>query len=503
MSKDFPNSVDIQKDLNDFISQKYGGRVVLSKPDVEGGKEGSAGQENESEISFDLKPLDLEKYLNEFVVKQADAVDVIATKICTHFNRMMYEKNHPDSETIIGNVKSNILMIGPTGVGKTYIIKLVAQKLGVPFVKGDATKFTETGYVGGDVEDLVRELVHEAKGDIALAEYGIIYLDEIDKIASSRNHSGPDVSRTGVQRNLLKVMEETEVDLKNPLDMASQMEAALQAQKTGKIERKKVSTKNVLFVMSGAFQELDDIIKKRLNRQPMGFSTEVKHNQDKDSHLLKQVKSLDLIEFGFESEFAGRLPVVTVLDELTVDGLYEILKNPKSSVILGKKRDFAAYGIEIDFEDAALKMIAEAAYHEKTGARGLVSIWEKLLIKFEKQLPSTSIKKLVVTEELVDNPEKVLENILARDGVNRISVEFFEKHGIILEFTDNAVNLIKAKSQKENTTPYEYCQNILKNYEYGLKLIGKTHFKIDQDLVNNYQQFLDDLIKKAYDENRS
>ena len=174
---------------------------------------------------------------------QDDAVEVLSTKICTHFNRMKYEMSIEGDSELIGNIKSNVLMIGPTGVGKTFLLKLIAKKLGVPFVKGDATKFSETGYVGGDVEDLVRNLVHEANGDIHLAEYGIVYLDEIDKIASSGNGYGPDVSRGGVQRNLLKLMEEAEVDLKTPHDLASQMEAAMEAQRTGKVDRKKINTK--------------------------------------------------------------------------------------------------------------------------------------------------------------------------------------------------------------------------------------------------------------------
>ncbi|MDH4128694.1 MAG: AAA family ATPase [Spirochaetota bacterium] len=408
---------------------------------------------------------------------------------------MAYEKKNPDKGKIVGGIKGNVLLIGPTGVGKTYMIKLIADKLGVPFVKGDATKFTETGYVGGDVEDLVRDLVREANGDIAIAEYGIIYLDEVDKIASSTNHFGPDVSRSGVQRNLLKIMEDSDVDLKNPLDIASQMEAAMQAQKTGKIERKKINTKNILFVMSGAFQGLIDIIKKRLNTQQIGFIQDEKTKKNDELNWLKYVAKQDLIEFGFESEFVGRLPILAILDDLDVDGLYQILLNPNSSVILGKKRDFHAYGIDTEFEDKALKKIAEASHKEKTGARGLVSVLEKILIKFEKFLPSTSIKKLVINEELLDNPDIVLEKLLIQDAINRIIDEYIEKHGITLTFTDNAKDSIKLKSKENKLTPYDYCHKILTNYEYGLKLIGLSQFEVTDDVVNNYDHFLDDLIK--------
>ena len=211
--------------------------------EASGQKTGDSATDSSPSIEFDLIPEELEAYLDKYVIGQSEAKSVLATKICTHFNRL---KLLGKDDLGVGNIKNNVLLIGPTGVGKTYLIKLIANKIGVPFVKGDATKFSETGYVGGDVEDLVRELVREADGNIAQAEHGIIYIDEIDKIASSRSTQGPDVSRSGVQRNLLKLMEETEVDLKTPHDIASQMEAVMQMQQGGKIERKKINTGNII-----------------------------------------------------------------------------------------------------------------------------------------------------------------------------------------------------------------------------------------------------------------
>ena len=307
-------------------------------------------------------------------------------------------------------IKNNVLMIGPTGVGKTYIVKLIAQKLGVPLVKGDATKFSETGYVGGDVEDLVRDLVYEANEDISLAENGIIYIDEVDKIASARNFFGHDVSRTGVQRALLKPMEETEVDLKVPHDAVSQIQAIEHFRRTGKKEKRVVNTKNILFIMSGAFGELGNIIKKRLQKQGIGFEADVRPTEI-PWEILKEVTAQDLVEFGFESEFVGRLPVVVVFDELTKEDLVEILKNPNNPIILSKRLDFKAYGIDIKFEEGALVKIAETAAKERTGARGLVSAMEKVLIPFEKNLPSTPIKRLLVTADLVEDPEAELKRL--------------------------------------------------------------------------------------------
>ncbi|NVM24193.1 MAG: AAA family ATPase, partial [Desulfobacterales bacterium] len=209
----FPNPKDVEKEISEFLSKKFGGRVKLISPVVipeEASFEKEEEPPKKKKIEFSLKPEELEAYLDQYVVRQDAAKAVLATKICTHFNRIKHAESFGlDEQPILGNIKNNILMVGPTGVGKTYIIKLIAQKIGVPFVKGDATKFSETGYVGGDVEDLVRDLVREADDDIELAQCGIIYIDEIDKIASSTHLVGPDVSRTGVQRALLKPMEET------------------------------------------------------------------------------------------------------------------------------------------------------------------------------------------------------------------------------------------------------------------------------------------------------
>jgi endopeptidase Clp ATP-binding regulatory subunit ClpX len=369
----------------------YTGQVPLGsifaspQADTLGEKEQKSDKEK-NKINFDMKPEELEAYLKQYVVKQEKAVEVLATKVCTHFQCLKIADKQPE----VGAIKNNIIMIGPTGVGKTYLVKLIAKKIGVPFVKADATKFSETGYVGGDVEQLVRDLVHEAGDNIAWAENGIIYIDEIDKIATSQGYAGPDVSRTGVQRNLLKLLEETEVDLKIPHDLTSQLEAAMKFQKTGKIERKKVNTKNILFVVSGAFGGLEEIIGKRLNQATMGFKKTESENLS-GGMLFREVKAEDLIQYGFESEFVGRLPVIAVLEQLDENDLFQILSNPHCPIVLSKKRDFKAYGIDIKFEPEALRAIAAIAGEERTGARGLVSAMERVLLRYEKKLPSSPI----------------------------------------------------------------------------------------------------------------
>ena len=429
-----PDQKELEKELNEYLGKKYGDRIRLVVPMLfpkaqteEVSKEEKEVGGEKSKIHFDMKPEELEAFLNDYIVRQDEAKEILATKICTHFNRIRFTEHTKGRNRYdgVGHIKNNILMIGPTGVGKTYLIKLIAKKIGVPFVKGDATKFSETGYVGGDVEDLVRDLVYEANGDIEGAQYGIIYVDEIDKIASSNNLIGPDVSRTGVQRALLKPMEETEVDLKVPHDPISQLEAIEHYRKTGKREKQTVNTRNLLFIMSGAFGGLEDIVKKRLNREGIGFGAEIR-SKDERVEYLKQVKAEDLIAYGFESEFIGRLPVSTVFEKLEVDDLYAILKNPNNPIVLGKKKDFKSYGIDIQFEDQALRDLAVKAYEEKIGARGLVSAVEKVLLKFEKRLPSTEIRKFVVTREVVKNPGQELKRLL-EDPSDPDMLEAFEQ----------------------------------------------------------------------------
>jgi len=427
-SEKIPDLKEIEKEISDVLAKKFGSHVKLLSPmllpqeAVE--DKAKAPAREKKPVTFNLKPEELIAYLDQYVVKQDQAKAILATKICTHFNRIRRAQESPDAvESLAGGIKNNVLMIGPTGVGKTYIIKLIAAKLGVPFVKGDATKFSETGYVGGDVEDLVRDLVREADDDIELAQHGIIYIDEIDKIASARNLIGADVSRTGVQRALLKPMEETDVDLKVPHDPIAMMQEIERFRKTGKREKQSVNTKNVLFIMSGAFTDMAPIVQRRLTRQGIGFGARIVSAQEQ-LDIMSHVKAQDLIEFGFESEFVGRLPVKAVFEHLTEEDLYQILKNPNNPIMLGKKLDFAAYGIAVKFEDAFLRRMAELAFAEGTGARGLVSVIEKALLDFEKALPSSAATQFPVTVDVVTSPQPALERLLATPQDPRIRVSF-------------------------------------------------------------------------------
>ena len=450
-------------------------------------------------LEFHIKPEELIAHLDEYVVGQPRAKAILATKICTHFNRLSLPPD--DREEEVGQIKNNVLMVGPTGVGKTYLIRLIARRLGVPFVKADATKFSETGYVGGDVEDLVRELVTEADGDIDLAQHGIIYIDEIDKIAASGRTSGPDVSRTGVQRNLLKLMEETEVDLRSPHDLPSQMESVMQMQRTGKVERKKVNTRHILFVVSGAFSGLEEIIRRRINQGAMGFRPSGGDGAGPavdDSALLGEVRAEDLLEYGFESEFIGRLPVVAVLEELSRDDLLEILRSPMSSVVLSKVRDFLAYGIELRFADEALQLLADHALEERTGARGLVSAVEKVLLDFECRLPSLDLSAFQVTPEVVGDPAGVLERFVSEHSIEAFRAGFENDHGIRFEFTAEALARLGERAASEGRLPGEICHELFSDYGHGLKLLELDRFEITPRVLADPQQTLDTMIRNLY-----
>lgn len=448
-----PSQQEIEKDIREYLAKKYGERIKIvgihGQPEFEKLQTGDtkvAEEKKTPHFDFHIKPEELCEYLNEYVIRQDEAKAILSTKTCTHFNRIRNSLDHPmQAKRTMGQIKNNVLLIGPTGVGKTFLIKLIAKRLGVPFIKGDATKFSETGYVGGDVEDLVRDLVREAGDDLESAQYGIIYVDEIDKIAAAPNLLGADVSRSGVQRALLKPMEETEVDLKVPHDPVSQIEAIEHYRATGKRQRQMVNTKNILFIMSGAFFELEEIVKKRLQKQAIGFMADLSSKKSSGRYL-KHVKADDLIQYGFESEFIGRLPVIACLDELSVKDLYSILQNPNNSVVVGKKLDFLAYDIRIQFDNEALMEIAEKAVNEHTGARGLVSVMERTLLPFEKKLPSTDIKYLTIHQKLVKDPSAELNKLLS-DPEHR-SFHEDQYHILAQEEHDRLQELIISKRQK-------------------------------------------------------
>ncbi len=494
----------LQEKLQGFLGEQYGVKVMM--PGTPGAQPAPKKIDQEPEKKdenpkpdFKLLPSELEEQLRKYVIGQEEPIRALATKICTHFHRVAWEESSEAREKLVGEVKSNMLIIGPTGVGKTYAVRLIADMFGVPMVKGDATKFSETGYVGADVEQLVRDLVHQANGDIPTAEHGIIYLDEIDKIASSGTTHGPDVSRTGVQRNLLKLMEESEVDLRAPFDLSSQMEAMMEAQRTGKVQRRKVNTRDILFIMSGAFDGLVDIIQTRLQKKVIGFEASSEEPED-PYWLLSQVKSEDLMTYGFEPEFIGRLPIVVVFHPLDEDKLFQILKNPVSPLTQGKVRDFASYGIELDLKEDALSEIAGRASKEGTGARGLKSILERRLMPLEHAIPGSGIKKVEVTEDMVLDPEGSLKKILVEGALVQFVTEFRERSGIRLSFTARARGWLVERAADSGRNVQSLCEELFSEFEYGLQLAGRKNLRIGVSVCKDPRRYLDSLIKKAYEE---
>src|SRR5271165_1168038 len=266
----FPSPEELQKKIQEFMKANFGENVAVSAFTQPATTEAPPHTTEEvvDPFRFNATPKQIKAHLDRFVIQQEEAKKTLSIAVCDHYNHVnrirRLEKEDPESAARIEYSKGNVLLLGPTGVGKTYLVKHIADLIGVPFVKADATKFSETGYVGGDVEDLVRELVQRAEGDVSLAQYGIVYLDEVDKIATPANVIGRDVSGRGVQTNLLKLMEETEVPLRSPTDIQAQLQAAFEYQRRGKVKRETINTKHILFIVSGAFDQMLDIIRRRV-----------------------------------------------------------------------------------------------------------------------------------------------------------------------------------------------------------------------------------------------
>jgi ATP-dependent Clp protease ATP-binding subunit ClpX len=510
----WPNPDELRKDMEDFFSKKYGDKIKLGVLNAEPDQARTAGEGDEAskallDLQFKYLPRDIKNYLDRFVIKQDNAKKVLATAICDHYNHI---KRCSQDGSCKEYAKQNIIMLGPTGVGKTYLVRTIADLIGVPFVKADATKFSETGYVGGDVEDLVRELVHKADGNVRLAEYGIIYLDEIDKIATPSNLLGRDVSGGGVQRGLLKLMEETEVSLRTPFDLTSQLQAAMEFQSKGKVSRSLINTRHILFIVSGAFNGLANIIRKRIGARTIGFASAHDASSLKDEDFFQYAKSNDFIEFGFESEFVGRLPVVVSCQELAVEDLFQILKHSEGSIIQQYIQAFDAYGIDLAVTDEGLHRIAEKAYLERTGARSLVGVCEKTFREFKYHLPHSPVRSLRLTTRMVDYPEATLSEVLAAtraahleeldQEVTRAAEAWSKQFGIEIHLQPDAIRLLSERALDTDQKAEDIFAQTFKDYEHGLNLIRKTQgvqkFDITQEAVREPRATLDRWIRAYY-----
>ncbi|HEX3800174.1 MAG TPA: AAA family ATPase [Verrucomicrobiae bacterium] len=501
---------EFQRQMAEFMRQHLQRADAASAPksdfDSSAEKEDKAG--SDGALNFNYKPREIKEYLDRFVIRQDDAKKVLSVALCDHYHQV---RRAFEGKETPNYAKQNIILVGPTGVGKTYLIRSVADLIGVPFVKGDATKFSETGYVGGDVEDLVRELVRRADGDVSRAQYGIIYIDEIDKIASASNSSGRDVSGRGVQTNLLKLMEETEVPVRSPQDIAGQIQAMMDVTQRGKKSSGMINTKHILFIVSGAFGGLEKQVRRRLREATIGFAAAAV-KEETDSQTLTQAQTRDFIEYGFEPEFIGRLPVRVVCQPLSVDDLFEVLKTSEGSIIRQYEQSFAAYGIEVLFHEDGLRRIAELAAEEQTGARGLMTVCERIFRDIKFELPSTLVKRFVVTRELVDGPavelKKLLaehqneERLVARQLVNEFAERFRENHGLKIKFTEAAADLLVSQALERGKAVRDLCGERFKDYQFGLKLIsqntGRDEFEISVEAVEAPDKILSDWVVASY-----
>ncbi len=405
------NSVnEMQKNMDlGSLFDKMPNVQFLNFNDLFGGAETRTREEKKkdkkAEPSFSMKtipaPHILKRKLDQYVVGQDHAKKVLSVAVYNHYKRIIEEEKIERGEedkkdrtdSMVEIEKSNVLMIGPTGCGKTYLVQTLARMLDVPLAITDATSLTEAGYIGDDIESVVSKLLAAAGNDVEKAEHGIIFIDEIDKIAKKKNMNQRDVSGEAVQQGMLKLLEGSEIEV--PVGATS---------KNAMVPMKMVNTRNILFIVGGAFPGLEDIIKERLNKHSsIGFHADLRDKYDEEKNLIRNVTTEDLRKFGMIPEFLGRLPIICPLENLTEEMLVRILKEPKNAIIRQYEELLAMDEVKLTFEDGALEAIAGKAMERDIGARALRSIMEELMLDIMYEVPKDdNIGQVVITEEYVN-----------------------------------------------------------------------------------------------------